>query len=156
MCRMEKFPGHGLCPDFSGPGRPARSMHIPVPVPVPVPNFHLSPFPIWKSLIGRFSNRKWRPWGRSWWKWLFYLRKNALRPVEHPHVFHFSIGEVIIRWFWNRKWAKRRKNANISGDPILSTRRIPRGRDRILSTQRIPRGRDPILSTQSLYIFKLV
>ena len=29
MCGMEKFPGHGLCPDFSGPGRPARSMHIP-------------------------------------------------------------------------------------------------------------------------------
>ena len=29
MCRMEKFPGHGLCPDLSGPGRPARSMHIP-------------------------------------------------------------------------------------------------------------------------------
>ena len=28
MCRMEKVPGHGLCPDFSGPGRPARSMHI--------------------------------------------------------------------------------------------------------------------------------
>ena len=27
---MEKFPGHGLCPDFSGPGRPARSMHIQV------------------------------------------------------------------------------------------------------------------------------
>ena len=26
---MEKFPGHGLCPDLSGPGRPARSMHIP-------------------------------------------------------------------------------------------------------------------------------
>ena len=26
---MEKCPGHGLCPDLSGPGRPARSMHIP-------------------------------------------------------------------------------------------------------------------------------
>ena len=26
---MEKVPGHGLCPDLSGPGRPARSMHIP-------------------------------------------------------------------------------------------------------------------------------
>ena len=26
---MEKVPGHGLCPDPSGPGRPARSMHIP-------------------------------------------------------------------------------------------------------------------------------
>ena len=29
MCRMEKVPGHGLCPDLSGPGRPARSTHIP-------------------------------------------------------------------------------------------------------------------------------
>ena len=29
MCRMEKVPGHGLCPDLSGPGRPARSRHIP-------------------------------------------------------------------------------------------------------------------------------
>ena len=27
---MEKVPGHGLCPDLSGPGRPSRSMHIPV------------------------------------------------------------------------------------------------------------------------------
>ena len=26
---MEEVPGHGLCPDLSGPGRPARSMHIP-------------------------------------------------------------------------------------------------------------------------------
>ena len=25
---MEKIPGHGLGPDLSGPGRPARSMHI--------------------------------------------------------------------------------------------------------------------------------
>ena len=25
---MEKVPGHGLCPDLRGPGRPARSMHI--------------------------------------------------------------------------------------------------------------------------------
>ena len=32
-------------------------------------------------------------------------------------------------------------------DPILSTQRIPRGRDRILSTQRIPRGQDPIFYT---------
>ena len=29
MCRMEKVPGHGLCPDLSGPGRPARSKHYP-------------------------------------------------------------------------------------------------------------------------------
>ena len=28
MCRMEKVPGHGLCPDLSGPGRPARSRQI--------------------------------------------------------------------------------------------------------------------------------
>ena len=38
--------------------------------------------------------------------------------------------------------------ANISGDPILSTQRISRGRDRILSTtstQRTSRGQDPIL-----------
>ena len=26
---MEKVPGHGLCPDLSGPGRPARSRQIP-------------------------------------------------------------------------------------------------------------------------------
>ena len=30
---------------------------------------------------------------------------------------------------------------------ILSTQRLPRGRDPILPTQRIPRGRDPILPT---------
>ena len=41
-------------------------------------------------------------------------------------------------------------HANISGDPILSTQRMPRGRDRILSTQRIPHGRDPIFSTQRI------
>ena len=35
------------------------------------------------------------------------------------------------------------KHASISGDSILPTQRMPRGRDRILSTQRIPRGRDP-------------
>ena len=28
MCRMEKVPGHGICPDLSGPGRPARSRQI--------------------------------------------------------------------------------------------------------------------------------
>ncbi len=47
---MEKVPGHGLCPDLSGPGRPARSSIIPDPIP----NFDLSPLLIWKSLIGRF------------------------------------------------------------------------------------------------------
>ena len=41
-------------------------------------------------------------------------------------------------------------HANISGDPISSTQRMPRGRDRILSTQRIPHGWDPILSTQRI------
>ena len=41
-------------------------------------------------------------------------------------------------------------HANISGDPILSTQRMPRGRDRILSTQRLPHGRDPIISTQRI------
>ena len=30
---MEKVPGHGQCPDLSGPGRPARSSIIPDPVP---------------------------------------------------------------------------------------------------------------------------
>ena len=83
MCRMEKFPGHGLCPDFSGPGRPARSMHIPGPVPVLVPNFHLSPFPIWKSLIGRFSNRKWAV-NRSWRPF----------PIWKSTIGRFQIGNV--------------------------------------------------------------
>ena len=41
-------------------------------------------------------------------------------------------------------------HATISGDPILPTQRMPRGRDRILSTQRMPRGRDPIFSTQRI------
>ena len=35
MCRMEKVPGHGICPDLSGPGRPARSMQIPDPATIP-------------------------------------------------------------------------------------------------------------------------
>ena len=35
MCRMDKFPGHGLCPDLSGPGRPARSMRIFDPGQIP-------------------------------------------------------------------------------------------------------------------------
>ena len=39
-------------------------------------------------------------------------------------------------------------SCGISGDPILSTQRIPRSADPILSTQRIPRGWDMILSTQ--------
>ena len=50
---MEKFPGYGLCPDLSGPGRPARSMHIPARASSGQ-NFHTSPFLIWKSLICRF------------------------------------------------------------------------------------------------------
>ena len=44
--------------------------------------------------------------------------------------------------------------AGFPGDPILSTQRIPRGRDRILSTQRLPRGRDRILSTQRIFYKK--
>ena len=32
---MEKVPGHGLCPDLSGPGRPARSRQIPDPNQIP-------------------------------------------------------------------------------------------------------------------------
>ena len=36
---------------------------------------------------------------------------------------------------------KIRKNAIISGDPIVSAHRNPRGLDWILSTQRIKRGR---------------
>ena len=102
MCRMEKFPGHGLCPDFSGPGRPARSMHIPVPVPGPISNFHTSPFSIWKSFIGRFSNRKWRPWGRSWWKWLFSLKE--MHCANHD-MESFLIWKTIIGRFSNKKWA---------------------------------------------------
>ena len=39
---------------------------------------------------------------------------------------------------------------HLTKNPILSTQRLPRGRDPILSTQRIPRGRDPILSTQRI------
>ena len=39
-------------------------------------------------------------------------------------------------------------SCGISGDPILSTQRIPRSADPILSTQRIPRGWDMIVSTQ--------
>ena len=46
--------------------------------------------------------------------------------------------------------ARAATRATISGDPILLTQRMPRGRDRILSTQRIPRGRDPIFSTQRI------
>ena len=87
MCRMEKVPGHGLCPDLSGPGRPARSMHIPDLMQ----NFHFSPFPIWKSLIGRFSNRKWRPWGRSWWKWLFYLQEMRFALDRYGSRGHFLL-----------------------------------------------------------------
>ena len=64
--------------------------------------------------------------------------------------FDFSIGKVIIWRFSKGKRAKRCNNAKISGDGILSTQRIPRGRDRILSTQRIRRGRDPIVSTQRM------
>ena len=68
----KNFPAMAYARTSAGPaGRPARSMHIPVPMQ----NFCTSPFPIWKSLIGRFSNRKWRPWGRSWWNWLFYLKE---------------------------------------------------------------------------------
>ena len=135
MCRMEKFPGHGLCPDFSGPGRPARSMHIPGPIPDPIQNFHFSPFPIWKSLIGRFSNRKWRQWGRSWWNWLFYLKEMRFALDRYGSRGHFLFENQSYR-FSNRKWAKTR---------------IPRGRDAILSTQRILRGRDPILSIQRIF-----
>ena len=32
---MEKVPGHGQCPDLSGPGRPAQSMQIPAPSQIP-------------------------------------------------------------------------------------------------------------------------
>ena len=35
MCRMEKVPGHGICPDLSGPGRPARSRQIFDPATIP-------------------------------------------------------------------------------------------------------------------------
>ena len=37
------------------------------------------------------------PMGAILMKIAVLLRENALRPVEHPHVFHFSIGEMIIR-----------------------------------------------------------
>ena len=39
------------------------------------------------------------PMGAILMKMAVLLKENALRPVEHPHphVFHFSIGEVIIR-----------------------------------------------------------
>ena len=60
----------------------------------------------------------------------------------------------IDEWsiFKQEKSDRAATHANISGDPILSTQRMPRGRDRILSTstQRIPHGRDPIFSTQRI------
>ena len=37
------------------------------------------------------------PMGAILMKMAVLLKENALRPVEHPHVFHFYIGEVIIR-----------------------------------------------------------
>ena len=70
---MEKVPGHGLCPDLSGPGRPARSSIIPDPIP----NFDLSPLLIWKSLIGRFSNEKRRRWGAILMKMAVFFIENA-------------------------------------------------------------------------------
>ena len=77
--------------------------------------YHPSTF--WKSIICRIYWEEWTSWGRCWWKWLFSLGKTR-----------FTMVKVIIGRFSNRKWAKPR---------------ILPGRDPILSTQRIPRGRDP-------------
>ena len=95
----------------------------------------------WSILVKEMSTM-----GAIFRKMAVFLKENALR----PNVFRFFIEKVIICWFSNKKWAKRRNNPNISGDPILSAQRIPRCRGAILCTQRIPRGRELILSTQRI------
>ena len=72
---MEKCPGHGLCPDLSGPGRPARSMHIPDPMH----NFHTSPFLIRKSLIGRFYLEEMKAMEKILMKMAVLLKGNGSR-----------------------------------------------------------------------------
>ena len=114
-----------------GPGRAGFlkifQIRFQIPFQIRYPDPGQRPFPIWKSMIDRFYNSKRGLWGRSSWKWLFSLSKT-------------HSGRMFFISFW--------------GDPILSTQRIPRGRDLILSTQRLPRGRDRIFSTQRIFYKK--
>ena len=38
-----------------------------------------------------FTERKWRPWGWSWWKWLFYLQEMDLEAISYLKIHHWSI-----------------------------------------------------------------
>ena len=62
------------------------------------------------------------------------LRKgNALRHVENHDMESFPVRKTIIDRFSIRKWAAK-----------CSSRSFPGATDPMLSTQRIPRGRDPV------------
>ena len=134
----KNFPAMAYARTSAGPaGRPGACIFQIGPVSVP--NFHSSPFPIWKSLIGRFSNRKWRPWGRSWWKWLFYLKEMRFALdrygsrghflFENQSFIDFPIGNERKREF---RAAEMRfylhKEFCAAGIRFLSTKRIGWGR----------------------------
>ena len=53
MCRMEKFPGHGLCEDSGRPGRRAPELEIPVLAPGLAPGLA----PVLVPLHFLFQNR---------------------------------------------------------------------------------------------------
>ena len=132
---MEKVPGHGLCPDLSGPGRPARSMHIPDPSQIPpkLPFLATSYLEIahWSILLRGIEGH-----GEDLDEnGCFTSRTCVLRLDRYGSSGYFFFEKHSLIDFQIGKGRKRD---------------FPRGRAAIFSTQRILRGRDPILSIQRI------
>ena len=90
-----------------------------------------------RSLVD-FTERNWRPWGRSWWKWLFYLKEIGFAFdrcgsrgyffFENASLINFQIGNEGKREF---RAAEMRfylhKEFCAAGIRFLSTQRIGGG-----------------------------
>ena len=137
MCRMEKFPGHGLCPDLSGPGRPARSMHIPARRQILGRTLIPRHFLFENRSLVDITERKWRPWGALDENCCFtesnafcVATAMALEAISYLKINHWSIFKEEMR---NENSARPRcdfiytKNSARPGSGFLSTQRIGGG-----------------------------
>ena len=124
---MEKVPGHGLCPDLSGPGRPARSMHIPDR----------------RQILGKTSISRHFLFGIAHWSIL--LRGIAGHGEDLDENGCFTSRTCVLRLdrYGSSGYFFFEKHSLIDFQIGKGRKRdFPRGRAAIFSTQRILRGRD--------------
>ena len=110
----------GCGTDSRPPVRPARGPRVPSSHPRSHSRSCTPPFPSWKWVIGRFSNKEWAPWGRSWWKWLFSNKETRSALIFSCKIRDrgpFLLSKWIIDHFSNKEWAKMLQNPRSGAIP---------------------------------------